>query len=554
MKHFFIYLFLIILFGGYIIIDYSSNKQNPKSSEIQDLLGNDVYVEQFPKLKGEKDDTLRIQRAIDTIVKNEKRGVLRLKAGESYTISSKIIIDMSYVTVEGNGAEINANSITKGEAINVIGSKSPPYSQATNHITGLRLVGSGKASKSIGIKFQSVSNGNRPQNAASHLAFYNMDIEGFGTGVYFGSNSYLISFYNTDIHHCGTCIKSPSGAKYGDTNYGENITFNHSTIYSSDLGYDLYNDAGTFFFNNCSFDYNTKMGKSGGSSFIVISSSHIESRHKDHSEPLFHINEYSHLQVTNSKFYLINDGDKKTYINYLFDHSRGYGSSELTVRDSWFRNIRTTTNQLAKGRINIEGSTLQYSNPLISSKSNNLFETNGTFDKNPSMDNTSNIFVEDNGVYKNQLNTSLTSVTKDITRGVNDTSSLKITKIKEGVSKVILYIPSSNKEVFSYNMKYNKGTLSSGSVEIKVGMANINSRVIQSEDTKFVKQLYRTTYNWLETRTINFTSKKIGWKSFMPNKSYKISSQYNYYIIEIDLTNLSSGSYFNIDDILVTEM
>lgn len=506
---------------------------------------------------GEADDTGRLQRALDAIVSGGKRKTLSLKPGFTYTISSKLTVDMSYVSIVANGAQIDATAITSGEAINVKGSVAPPFYQSTNKIDGLRVYGAGKATNTVGIKFQGVSTaaaGIAP-NASSHLAFYGLNVEKFGTDVYFGSHAYILSFHNCDFFNAGTGLYSPSGTLNSDTDYGENITFNHCAIYSSDLGYEFNNDAGSIMFRDCSIDYNTKMGKSDGSVFILIDGGHIEHRHQGLTQAMFDIKGYSHLTLKNLLFYIINDGYSGTDVPYLFDHSTANGSSELILDNVWLRNIRTTTNRICNGRIKMRNTILQFTNYIQASDTENLARNGGSYESDSNMNTVFNVFIDgDAGTWTNKYNTSNVDVTVDSTTGAVGTKSIKINKKTANASKVQFYFRYKKRGKMAVELQYKKGTATTGTATIKTRLANIGQKLVQDVSAATIMIDSAQENGFLEQlKAIDFTTETGSWVSVKSTSAYQVSELYEYLLVEVDVSSMGVGT-MNVDAFVVTEM
>ena len=76
-------------------------------------------------------------------------------------------------------------------------------------------------------------------------------VQNIYTGITWGNNQYLDSWYNISVNHCHVGLDNFSSPY----NTGENINFHSSVFFGNDK---MYNTSLTMLFNNCSFDYNTQ--------------------------------------------------------------------------------------------------------------------------------------------------------------------------------------------------------------------------------------------------------------------------------------------------------
>ncbi|MBI6545406.1 MAG: hypothetical protein HY692_01345 [Cyanobacteria bacterium NC_groundwater_1444_Ag_S-0.65um_54_12] len=209
---------------------------------------------------GTTDDTVAIQAAFAAVASSGVKQQVLIPPG-TYRIASGLSADLSYCSIKGHGAVIDASALSAGSALLLTGSVSLPYYQATSSIEGIELKGPQPASSwdpgnpntVIGIKCHTaVSTG----NGTSHSYFTNLSIHGFGTGLYLGSRHYCTQFANSDIFACGTGVHCPPTTEVEDA--GERTTFHGCTFFNSALAIEIENDIGGYNFLFCSFDYNVK--------------------------------------------------------------------------------------------------------------------------------------------------------------------------------------------------------------------------------------------------------------------------------------------------------
>ena len=187
-----------------------------------------------------------IQKANDTIVSTGK-GVMKLSG--TYACNSMLTLNVTAVEVRGVNAKLDFSGLAGDTAILITGSAiGAPYYQSAGGISGVEVAGPGKATATTGIQFTSVA-----ESGPSHSQYQKINIHGFGVGVSFEKNAYIINFYSSDFWNNGTCLKMATGF----TNYGERISFNGCTFFNSDLAVYNNNPSGAFHFTDCSFDYNS---------------------------------------------------------------------------------------------------------------------------------------------------------------------------------------------------------------------------------------------------------------------------------------------------------
>lgn len=190
-----------------------------------------VNVKDFGAVgNGTTDDTAAIQAAHDSIVASGQSGTLLIQPG-TYKCTAGLTVNVSFVSVLGESAVLNFSTMTSGSAITFIGSSSNayagnPYYNADKYISNLTLIGNGFGGSVIGFRFYSAT-----EPGPSHFKVYNCNISQFGTGISIDANSYLLSFFGTDVWICGTAVDIPSA-----TNSGERILFSGCALFNSNYG------------------------------------------------------------------------------------------------------------------------------------------------------------------------------------------------------------------------------------------------------------------------------------------------------------------------------
>ena len=205
------------------------------SKELEYIKNNLNYIN-----KGET-----IQEAINRVSING--GVLRLE-NKTYNLTKPLIIDISKVSIDGNGATFDfSQAPTNCECIKLISNANTPYLNNGNFIKSLEIVGKGKEYNQVAIIFDS----DLEARATSHLDFEKLNIHDFGNGINLKRYCYLLRFYSVDIYNCKVCVDMPADG----ADAGENFCFFGCAMYNSDIALRCNNVNGSFHFTSCSIDY-----------------------------------------------------------------------------------------------------------------------------------------------------------------------------------------------------------------------------------------------------------------------------------------------------------
>ena len=281
-------------------------------------------------------DTEKIQRAIDYLVDNRIQGTVILSG--DYVIDSTITVDASYVSLEGFSCRIDCKNVV-GDAFVITGGAikfNDLVYQGNKKISGILLRGNRVAGNS-GFKFAG--------NTVCSINFYNCEIEEFGEGMVFESNSYILNFFGCSVGRCDIGLHMPAGFD----NYGENINFHGGAIANNAKCVVIKNPNGTFRFNSTSFDYSAELLIAHGGS-IICSNCHFEFRLGSGNETsAFQCSTSSN--ITLEKSVLIGSGSEYTR-PHIFEFTKDFDYNEpsvITIKDCQVFNLKTTTDYLCGG-------------------------------------------------------------------------------------------------------------------------------------------------------------------------------------------------------------
>lgn len=194
------------------------------------------------------------------------RQEVNLTISRGFLLSDTVVVDTSYISLEFTTGNIDARALLDRPAFVFTGSSSSGYPNTRVAVRGLRLVGPGSsASNSVGIRFESSA------GVIRGVGFFGLEVSGFGTGLEFRDNAYLLSFYNFHFYRCGTAVSLPGGT----VNSGENIKFIGGGIGTSTLGVYNGNPNGNLHFISTSIDFCAAavFAESGG---VFLDQPHLE--------------------------------------------------------------------------------------------------------------------------------------------------------------------------------------------------------------------------------------------------------------------------------------
>ncbi len=214
-------------------------------------------------------DSTEIQGAMDFAVAKDSRESVQLAPNKSYALNSGLILDISKISLLGNGSQLDFRGMTTGKAISVIGSKNPPYEQNLNSIEKLRLLGPGQNS-AVGAWF--FNDDDTTGEGPSRFIMRQCNTAYFGVGEHYKNRAYLSQIEHCEIVRCGVGV-------WGDvaSDGGENMSRFGGGIYNGGIAVKMDNNNGAFHFNSVSIDYNEKIFEMTGGR-IALNQCHVENR------------------------------------------------------------------------------------------------------------------------------------------------------------------------------------------------------------------------------------------------------------------------------------
>lgn len=170
--------------------------------------------------------------------------------GLGLTFGASINYDYHACGVLGEGATLGFTGMTGTAVALTFNTTSSNFvaSYDTGGLTNIELVGPGIGSTITAVKLGTLSTGG---NTGAFAVISNFYITGFGTGITWGSNSWLQVIGDGYIQNCAQAILYPSGL----TNSGENIQLGNITLGSNTNG--VLDQGGTLNFAGFAGDYNT---------------------------------------------------------------------------------------------------------------------------------------------------------------------------------------------------------------------------------------------------------------------------------------------------------
>ena len=317
---------------------------------------------------GVTNDAPAIQTALNYIVSTGKQGILLFPAG-TYKCNSSITVKAAFTGCLGQRATLDFSSLGNVPAITFIGGgrsvSGNSWNQATFIFDGFVLTGP-SSTVGVGMYLNDLSPG--LNEGPSHLAFRNLQITNFKTGIYFGNRTYVNSFDHFDIWNVTDCIWYPINDLAGNplSDSGENIAFYNGYMFGC-TQYCFYceatNASTDFSFYGCSFNGNGPAHIYNNSGVIGLNSCHYEG-----SSNRAIINATSNGFITINGGYFIDNGDD-TLVGYIQNNGfmsiyggriASYGRAGIIFSDSrlvlfgtHLQTDQTTANQIiATGNYN----------------------------------------------------------------------------------------------------------------------------------------------------------------------------------------------------------
>jgi len=506
-------------------------------------------IDDFPRVTPESDDTGRLKRAIKSIVDSGVRGVLNLK-GKKLVISSRVDIDVSYVSLNGGGAIISAAALTSGTALYITGTKLenniPALAQATGFLANFSLEGDTTASRgkvgTVGIEMNSAT-GAGPSN----IKFYNMGAHHFETDITFKNHAYIIDFFGCNFSKAKVGIHTPSGF----TDYGERMTFVGCTIANCDTLVKGENPDGSLHFTGCSFDYPTGKFFEINGTQAFLHGCHIEGAgDKVGAAPITLSGNGATFIMNGGKFMF--NSTTPGYANvFNIQASTSEEKGGGVYLDGVFLfNLNPTTGFLAtgSGHISVKNwfsydTSQNYA--FLSAARNNLID--GGFEMASIVDNW--FIFQDAAAVTDKFtgtNIALSLATDQFKAG---TKSLKVAKTAVGGSpaQFALAVPVSGANRYGASINYKKVGTGTGNI-----YADMRWAVVENNASGLPTIKYNSAS--ISAKTITFASADVNWTNTIWSPKLRKPAWATHMIITFNISNLSNGTTFYIDDCLVNEM
>ena len=494
------------------------------SKEVHNINNKINYIVR-PELFNGNDDSEKIQKAIDFLVANKIHGVVKL-FGE-YTINKKIVLDISYCSLEGN-AIINS-SVTDGESILVTGGSFRVNNisyQSKAFIRGIILKGK-RVTGSIGILFNGYD--------VSGLTIENFEIQEFDIGERFEDNSYIISHIGGSVGRCNIGVQMPSGFN----NYGENISYNSCTISNCELCVQNINPNGNFHFNNCSLDYSVMLvdAQRGGA---FLNNCHMETNNNSKviTKAIFKTGAYQDSYIKIDGGFIMYWNKPNFTISSCFETLYNKDTISIYVDGTKFYNVYQFSDALCSGTgkiklQNIKETTEGYIGSFgIISKNNNLL--------NPDFYN--NFMEVDITKYVGNKTNNVTCENVSVaTYG----TAMKVTKTTGGSNgTIVIYVPI-KENICTYSLKLSDGGESNGNIiYLESSYAKLNF-----DNNGYIKSMYKTKVG--STRNLN-PQNALGVEFTNQATGLRAPAWATHYILEFNMSAFKGS--FVLQDIIINAL
>ncbi|PEI51829.1 hypothetical protein [Priestia aryabhattai] len=519
---------------------------------------NEVSILEFQHLIPNKimnpsdwDISAALQAANNSIVATGKRGTIRLN-GIKARLNSLVQIDISYVQVEGGGAILNASNILNGPALQITGSKQqnslPTLDQSCAYFSSFSLQGNTENPRgnggTIGIKFD----GER-KLGPSGCKFIFVNVAHFERDLVFLNNAYLISFFGCSFSKALNTVHAPANV----TNAGERISFSCCEFANSNILIKGENPHGSFHFSQCSFDYPTVKFFEIANTQVFLTDCHIEGNGDLFTVPPFTISgNGATLVMRGGKLLLL--GNNPSYQNIMdiqaqSNHSKGGG---VLIDGVFIFNVRPTTGIFASGDgfISIKNwfSYDSSQNFAILSMNNNCL-IDGSF-KNASLLDNWFISADTSPITNKTQGTNLNISVSD-EEFQSPGQSLMVKKLTFGgqPAKLVLGVPILNNEArYASSFYYKK----SGS-GVGTGKVYVDMKWAVIENNKDGVPFVRHSSSPLSSSILDLSS-ETGWENIQNSPKIRRPSWATNIILEFNLSQLTTGTTFYIDDVFLGEL
>ncbi|WP_374988868.1 hypothetical protein Q5794_06055 [Priestia megaterium] len=518
----------------------------------------EVSIMEFQDLIPNKTDSMSnwdisaaLQAANNKIVATGKRGTIKLN-GMKARINSLVQLDVSYVQVSGGGAILNASNIVGGPALRVVGTKSqnslPTVDQSCAYFSSFSLQGDTKSprglSGTIGIEFDGVGS-----VGPSECKFICVNITHFERDVVFSNNAYLISFLGSSFSKASCAIHAPAYVR----NTGERISFSCCEFSNSDVLVKGENPQGAFHFSQCSFDYpSIKFFEISGIQ-VFLTDCHIEGDGNSFTTPLFTLEgNGTTLVMRGGKLMLL--GNTPSYpnvINIQAQSDRSIGGGALFDGVFMF-NIKPTTGIFASGNGYITMKNwFSYDNSenfAFLSLQNNLL-ADGSFNNGSLVDNW--FISADSSPIVNRNKATNLSLGISAEDSQSSTQSLEVKKLTFGgqIAKIGLAVPTSNNDVrYSSSFYYKKANANIGAGKVYVDM-----KWAIVENNKDGVPFIKYSSSPLSSSVLDLSNVN-NWVNVRSSPKVRKPSWATHIILDFNLSELTAGNTFYIDDVYLGEL
>lgn len=513
--------------------------------EFQDLIPNKT------ESQSNWDISAAMQAANNRIVATGKRGTIKLN-GIKARINSLVQLDVSYVQVEGGGAILNASNITNGPALRIVGTKSqnslPTLDQSCAYLSSFSLQGDTKNPRglngTVGIEFNGVGS-----VGPSECKFICVNIAHFERNLVFLNNSYLISFFGSSFSKSSCTIHAPANVK----NTGERISFSCCVFSNSDILIKGENPHGAFHFSQCSFDYPTVKFFEISGIQIFLTDCHIEANGDVFTGPLITLEgNGATFVMRGGKLILL--GNNPSYPNIMdiqaqSDRSKGGGALFDGV---FIFNVRPTSGVFASGNGYIgmkNWFSYDVSENFTFLSLNNNCLADGSFNSNLLVDNW--FISADSSPITSRIKGTNLSLGISTEESQSPTQSLEIKKLTFGgqPAKIALALPVSNNDVrYSSSFYYKKSNLNVGTGKVYVDM---KWAIVENnkEGIPFIKYSSSPlSSSILELSNVD------NWINVQHSPKVRKPSWATHIILDFNLSELTTGNTFYIDDVFISEI
>lgn len=494
------------------------------------------------------DWTFAFKKICEDIIKTKERKTITIPSGV-FKILETVEIDISYISINGDGVILDASGILKGPALRITGSKQDHLPTALNQkcafINGISVQGNTLLDRgeigTIGIEFS----GDKYKGPNS-LKLYNVDVSHFEKCLIFGNHAYVMNFFGCGFSKSNIAVYAPKDVVDG----GERLSFFGCTFANSDLLIKGENPNGSFHFETCSFDYTNKFFELNGMQ-AFCNNCHFETANDRPKAPPFSlVGNGATLVITGGK--LLFGSQVPTY-PYVVDIQ---SSKDLEVgggfilRDVFLFNVKPISGIFASGSGNV---TLKnwYSYDtselfeMLYSKNNCLLD--GDFERSALLDNW--FITKDSDEIVNKFdgkNISLMVSKEDMKTG---SQSLKIVKKTAGGNPAIfvIAIPIVDRDAryaCSFDFKNKESARGNVYSSLKWGLVENNQLGIPT-----VKHSSQP----ISSKTLNIQD-TTNWTNVRLSPKRRSPAWATHVLIEFNAAELTTGSEFFMDGFYIGEM